>query len=190
MEKVFDSDWRYLKTAADDLESFILAPQDSWPIAGTDRRGGPRDTGRLTIGYLMLARQRLKALPQDDPRQDALREANERIDQVRTRWRANWGRKAEKEFNKRLNLWNNYVNDLLDDTGRQLSGYPEASRWRVMLKFLKDEAARIDPAGIAAVNGLDRRLRTVGRDGPFVWEPEIEPAFPQEDYWYLYLTFS
>jgi hypothetical protein len=190
MEKALESDWRYIKAAVDDLEDFILAPQDSWPVAGTDLRGGPRDTGRLSIGYLMLARERLKALPQDDARQGALRKATERIEQVRARWRANWARKAEKEFNKRLNLWNNYVNELLEDVGRHQSGYSEATRWRVMLKLLQDEVDHLDSGLVSFVQNLDRRLRKAGRVGSFVWEAEVEPAFPREVFWYLYLTFS
>jgi len=190
MEKVFESDWKYISAAVDDLESFILAPQDSWPIAGTDLKGGPRDTGRLTVGYLALARQRLTALPPSHPHQDALRKANERIDQVRSRWRANWGRKAEKEFNKRLNLWNNYVNDLLDDTARHLSGYSDAVRWRVMLKLLEGEVTQMDASISSFLKTLDRRLQKAGRDGAFVWEPEVAPAFPRDPYWYLYLTFA
>jgi hypothetical protein len=190
MDKAFDRDWRYLKMAVEDLEDFILAPQDSWPIAGTDRRGGPRDTGRLTVGYLMLSRQRLTAMPEHDPRQNELREANQRIDQVRSRWQANWSRKARKEFTQRLTLWTNYLNDLLDDHGRHFSGYPEAARWRTMLKYLQEEAGRIAPGGTASVQSLDRRLRSAAKEGSFVWEPEFEPAFPRQEYWYLYITFD
>jgi hypothetical protein len=190
MEKAFDSDWKFLKTAVEDLENFVLAPQDSWPIAGSARQAGPRDTGRLTIGNLMLAKARLDAMPVDDPRQKKLQEANLVIEQVRTRWRANWARKAEKEFKHRLNLWSNYLHDLLDDTGRHASGYPDAVRWRLILKLLLDEVDGIDPAAATSLNGLDRRLQMAGRNGAFVWEPEVEPAFPLPHYWYLYLTFS
>jgi hypothetical protein len=189
MGKAFDSDWKYFKAAVDDLHDFILAPQDSWPLSGSARRGGPRNTGRLTIGNLLLARARLTALPPDDPRQEAIKAENERIQQVRERWRANWARKAEKEFQDRLNLWNTYLNELLEDPIRHASGYSDAVRWRVILHLLLDEADRINPSAAAALNGLDRRLRMAGEDGPFVWEPEFEPAFPRDQYWYLYLKF-
>jgi uncharacterized protein YukE len=189
MEKALESDWKYYQAAVDDLEDFILAPQDSWPLSGAARRAGPRDTGRLTIGNLLLARARLAALAEDSSHHEALKTANDQIQQVRERWRANWARKAEKEFQNRLNLWNTYVNELLDDNARHISGYPDAVRWRVILELLLDEADRIDPGARAALNGLDRRLRVAGKDGPFVWEPEVEPAFPKEQFWYLYLSF-
>jgi hypothetical protein len=186
MEKALASDWKYIKKAVDDLEDFILAPQDSWPIAGTDLKGGPRDTGRLTIGYLLLSRRRLTALAQDDPRHDELRAANQRIDQVHDRWRANWARKAEKEYNKRLNLWNNCVNELLDDPKRHAAGYADGVRWRAMLDLLKGEVSHLDPSLTVFIQSLDRRLQNAGRAGPFVWEAEVMPAFPKEQFWYLY----
>jgi hypothetical protein len=190
MGKAFDSDWKYFEAAVGDLEDYILAPQDSWPLSGAARRGGPRETGRLTIGNLLLARARLQALPQDDPRQEALHQADETLQQVRERWRANWARKAEKEFQNRLNLWTSFIGDLLKDTTRHVSGYPDAVRWRVILQLLLDEADRIDVPAREALNGLDRQLRRTGKEGPFVWDPEIEPAFPREQYWFLYLNFT
>jgi hypothetical protein len=189
MEKALESDWKYYQAAVDDLEEFVLAPQDSWPLSGAARRAGPRDTGRLTIGNLLLARARLEALSDDIPQQEGLKTATDQLEQVRERWRANWARKAEKEFQNRLNLWNNYVNGLLDDAARHASGYPDAVRWRVILQLLHNEVDRIDPGERAALNGLDRRLRVAGKDGPFVWESEVEPAFPKDQHWYLYLSF-
>lgn len=189
MQKAFERDWKFIKKAVDDLEEFILAPQDSWPIAGSDLKGGPRDTGRLTVGYLMLSRWRLTALAQSDAHQDELSEANKRIDQVRARWRANWARKAEKEYHKRLNLWNNCVNELLEDPGRHASGYADAVRWRAMLELLEGEVSHPDPSLIAFIQKLDHRLQNAGRVGAFVWEVEVMPAFPRDQFWYLYFGF-
>jgi len=184
MASEFDGDWNFLKAAVADLESYLISPQLYWPLS-LKGRGADGGIDQLTIGNLLLVMKRLQALPQ----QGDLESLAARVQQIRTQWPANWSRKAGLEFSARLRLWQNFLNDLFKDIGRNASGYPNAARWRANLELIKGDVEYLDPSENDLMVLLDRRLRVVSIPGPFIWEPEVQSSFPVEPYWFLYIAF-
>ncbi len=186
MAKEFEGDRAFLKAAVDELESYLLSPQLYWPLT---LRGHGADGGidQLTIGNLLLVLKRLQALPPSE--QGDLTFLSEKVQDLHTRWQANWSRKAGQEFSARLKLWQNFLNDLFKNIGRNASGYPNAARWRAILQLLRSDADNLNPSENDLMVLLDRRLTVVSIPGPFIWEPEVQSSFPIEPYWFLYIEF-
>ena len=101
------------------------------------------DLPRLTPGNLCLARARLSVQGELDENQD-YRQTIERIDQIRNKWRVNWGKKAEQEFSERLRLWKAYIVEELEEEHVK-ADYVVQVRTRTILELLRDEILRVNP---------------------------------------------
>nr|BAL56945.1 hypothetical protein HGMM_F45G04C18 [uncultured Chloroflexota bacterium] len=167
-------DRAYLQVALDELETYLLSNELYWQLS-TRNNALPR----LTIGQLLLTRLRLSARGLLSPADES------RWTSVRQRWRAAWEKKASHEFNSRLNLWKNYLEDYFESPSNYAADYPGEVRQRVILELLTQEISAPLPQA-AMLTVLDERLRTVLIPGPFVWEEELGAVFPKETWWYLY----
>ncbi len=108
-----------------------------------------------------------------------------RLEDQRHRWRAAWEKKAQREFRSRLNLWRNYLEDYFEAPSAHAPDYPYEVRHRVLLELLRHEIAAPLPES-QELEQMDDRLRAVFVPGPFLWEADLQHAFPQETWWYLY----
>lgn len=190
MAKLLEQDWQFVRAGAEDLQHYLLSPELYWPLAGVSRGGSQERLLQFTLGNLELSQARLAAVRWPERDQTELNGLNEKIAAVHDRWKANWARKAEREQTARLKLWQAYLNDLLSETGRRASGYAFEVRLRAILHLLSDDTDGLEPAEQEVLSGLDARLRGKTETGPFVWEPEVQPGFPGELYWYLYVVVS
>lgn len=169
-----ETDLLYFRTALDELEPYLLSNELYW-VLGVPHISLPR----LTLGNLLLTRLRLQArhaLPPDEEM---------RLDHLRQRWRAAWEKKARREFNSRLNLWRNYLEDYFESPANYAADYPQEVRSRVLMELLRPEIAAPLPEE-ELLHALDARLRTAFIPGPFIWEAEMSAVFPAETWWYLY----
>ena len=55
-----------------------------------------------------------------------------------------------------------------------------------MVELLRRDAGDLPDQEISRLVGQDHRLRARFVPGEFVWEPELQQAFPQTEFWYLY----
>jgi hypothetical protein len=180
----FEGDWIFLKTAAPDLQDYILSNEIYWTLRPAQRAPGGVQLPQLSIGNLLLSQERLMAAGE----QAGLAEIQSRVRAVREEWRANWGRKADQEFRSRLNLWQQYLRELRSD-GRPSAGfYAREVRNRAILELLGSELSTGAPAAAEQeqLTMLDGILRGLGRPGPFVWEPELADGFNQDAFWFLF----
>lgn len=159
------------------FDDFVISDEVFWSL---------RDVRfpQLSIGGLALYARRVAALGAGDPDTAALladyeRKANE--------WRSNLRRKAPAEVRARLNSLRWFLEDCPDRPACR-DYYPNEIAARVYLHGLlpllgtsEDDDALRDQ--VAAVDGRLRRLLV---SGAFVWEPDLQPAFPEQDFWYLY----
>jgi hypothetical protein len=163
----------YLQNGAQELETYLLSQELYWAL--------PANLPRLTIGNLLLTQLR-----QNSP---ASRASISKIESIRTKWRTNWQNKARREFENRLRLWSNYLQDYTKDAHRYGADYQGEVRLRAILELLLHEIEN-PPGERAALNGLDATLKAHFQPGDFIWKSELAPAFDPQTYWFLYGTLK
>ena len=182
-------DLRYLNCGVEQLESYLLSREIYWPV-GAQQPAGEPPYPQLTLGGLLLARQRLGASARSSGERAELSRVEKEMDAQHAHWQVSWGKKAAHEFRARLTLWGNFLEEYRQNEAANFDRYAyEASR-RVMLHLLKANAEDIPAAELDLLAGLDQLLRAVLLTGDFIWEPILAPAFPPDPYWYLYGTLG
>jgi len=176
-----DRDLAYLRLAVPDLEDFVLSKDLFWPLPGGVASLTSPGMNQLSLGGVLLCRARIAGL-NGSQAGDLLH----RMDEIRERWRSNWEKKAAREFRSRVELWKKALEELLDPAKGAFSAYPSQVQLRVMLELLGREfdASALPEAEV--LRELDRRFKAGTQDGPFVWEPPLQDAFPAEIFWFLY----
>ncbi|KAA3642336.1 MAG: hypothetical protein DWQ07_25215 [Chloroflexi bacterium] len=170
------NDLDYLREAAGQLKDYLLSDQLFWPVGG-------QHAPQLTPGNLLLAKQRLQACSLTDGQQTKLADLNQQVDDLKAQWRSAWEKKAATEFTSRLRQWGHVMDELAQKKG--LAYFGNEVRLRVLLELLKDEVQIIE-AELTVLNNLDGRLRPQIGEGDFIWAAELQPGFPEEQYWFLY----
>lgn len=183
----FENDWAYLQAALGDLQEYILSNNLYWPLRLAPLPGSAK-TPQLTPGNLALTLLRLSCGPLSSRQAGALADLSQRVQAVRDDWRANWERKSAKEFSSRLNLWQQYLRELRGDPRGHAAYFANEVTQRAVLHLLRAETLNVISAHeeeqLAMLDGL---LRGLSQPGPFVWEESLQKAFPQPDYWFLYV---
>jgi hypothetical protein len=181
----FTYDRNFIQAAIEELEPFLLSDSLYWSLVLQARQDEP-PYPRLTLGSLLIARQRLEVLAASSKeRAEALKLARE-LDTYRARWLVRWQGKASQEYSSRLRQWENYLNEYRQDPDSQAAYYPYEVRWRVMISLLAADASAIMEAERQSLAGLDAAIRAVLEPGEFVWDSGMQAAFPREPFWYLY----
>jgi hypothetical protein len=181
----FEYDLRYLQAGADQLEDYLLAPDLYWPVGVGAPKGEP-PYPQLTLGGLLLARQRLVATAQTPAKQSDLFHLEGQLEALRNRWRTAWGKKARQDFHARLNLWRDFLEEYREKPSAHYDRYAYEVGRRAQLHLLAPETVDLPPAETDTLNGLDKLLRAIFRPGAFVWEMRLTSSFPPTTYWYLY----
>ena len=181
----FEYDLRYLQAGIDQLETYLLAKDLYWP-PGISALSTETPYPQLTIGGLLLSLKRLQAAARSADQQAALAEVERKLDDVHTRWRVAWEKKADQDFHARLNLWRDFLEDYRDHPSAHYDRFPYEVGRRVQLELLKDNTGEIPAAEANMLDGLDGLLRSVFTPGQFVWDEYLAPSFPQQPFWYLY----
>lgn len=168
----------FLVAAAHELKDYLLSATLNWPV-------GQRDSlPPLSPGALLLSLKCSESAPADP----ALTAARRQIDEVMQQWRAAFARKAELDYDQRLNLWVNALPTLLQPGGERQARFAWHARWRAMLTLLEPYAPNAVDKNQARLAGADALLRGASRPGTFVWAAGQERFFPQNLFWYLYLV--
>ena len=183
--KTFEYDLRYLKEGIEELESYLLSEQLFWPL---EARTEPGEAAypNLTLGNLLLVEARLKARPMTLAQQAQLGALLPQLEQVRSRWRSAWSKKALHSLHNRLKMWRDFLDEYTKAPEAHADRYPYEVQRRVMLALLAGEAEQAPPEVNDLIGKLDALLRAVLMKGDFIWEPELQAGFPEETYWYLY----
>jgi len=177
-------DLGYLKAGLSELEDYLLSNQLYWTLGGSPPPGEPIYP-QLTIGTLLLTIMRLQAREGDGYEKEYLDELNE-LKVIEHQWKSAWIQKAIREFDARLNLWRNYIDDYRNFPEDNYDRYAfEVSR-RVMIDLLQPYLDKSSTHNYQILPELDAILRINFIPGTFIWEKEIEQGFPRANYWFLY----
>jgi len=180
-----DVDRVFLENSLIELPDFILSKEIYWPIGIQGSRQIASKLPQLSLGNIRLASARLVA------GQNASEDAHliSAIDQVFTKWRSNWAKKAALEYASRLNLWKDRLAELISDPSQAIYRYE--IRLRVILDFLKEDLLLEPPRPQGELlAGLDARLQAATIASDFIWDSEIQDGFPPERFWYLYRSLK
>lgn len=176
-------DLRYLQAGLAELQSYLLSDELFWPVNASSEVGEP-PYPKLTPANLLYYRARLAARPHENVAGRAEVEAG--LDALITQWRSHWKAKLGREFSSRLRQWLHYVNEVHEKPQTQAPFYATEVRLRALLGLLEAALGKDLPPEASLLAAADSRLRTHFEPGPFVWEAELQAAFPQPAYWFLY----
>lgn len=184
-----DEDRAYLQAALPELEAYLLSA-DTYRQLDVSYHGSSLPA--LSLGNVLLSRARLEgsqgehaAVPPVGTKDEGLLT---QLDELRAQWASHWEQKAAQELRARLRLWQDYLEELAQNPNDHAAGYSYQVRQRAIIELLKTETTEQVPAEIDRLARLDDRLRGLTQPAPFVWEPELQAAFPSGSYWFLYRT--
>jgi hypothetical protein len=180
-----DYDLLYLQSGLLDLQGYLLSRELFWPIGASAPPGEP-PFPRMTLGNLLLSHRRLQAQPLSENQRAEYERLSQRLEGTRKEWRVAWGQKAQREVSTRLGLWRDFIEDYRKKPQANADRYTYEVSRRVVIELLLPEAESIPSEEQELLNGMDGMLRAVLEKRPFIWDENLEPAFPQDRYWFLY----
>jgi hypothetical protein len=163
-------DIQFLTESLPQLQDYLLSNELYWPLSNS--------LPQLTIGSVLLTLARL-----DVTRPDNTRKFRAELEPIQMRWRAAWEKKAAREMAQRLQLWSQYLSDYRY-APESAGSYPMEVRGRAILQLLLPEVP--DAPEKTALAELDAMLKMRLVSGKFVWEADLQAAFPMTDFWFLY----
>jgi hypothetical protein len=146
----------------------------------------------LTVGALLMRLRRLRALGEalNDGQRAALGEIETQTETVRREWTLHFSEKMVKEANSRLRAIEQYFKECEDDLRLCAGAYlPEALRRTIV----QDLAAALESYDLPvtdlqrSMRAVDGKLRRYTEPSAFIWAAALQPAYPQQPYWWLYV---
>jgi hypothetical protein len=152
----------------------------------------PNDLPRLTVGGLLMRLHRLEALRDllMARQQETVDDALQRLNQVRKEWPLAVSSKVTQELKSRLNALGQAISECEENKRTCRENYPSDMEKRVIIELLKDELQAHDKwtdEVKGALSNLDNRIRRVAEKDDFCWDKRVEPAYPREKFWFLYM---
>ena len=166
-----EDDLRFLKEAVPQLQEYLLSNELYWPLSGS--------LPRLTPGSLLLTLARLAIQAPFEASK-----VESQVQNICAKWRSAWEKKVAREIANRLRLWSQFLSDYVNAPDQNLDSYRTEARGRAILQLLLAEQP--DAPEKTALVELDAVLKSCLVPGEFIWEPELQAAFPKGTFWYLY----
>jgi hypothetical protein len=181
-----DHDVRAAEAMAARLTPYIYEPALYGPMPG--------ELPRLTVGGLLMRLNRLSAISDllSSTQQKALDTARRQFEDVRQEWAVAYEGRLKQELQSRLKALEQFIADC-DEAPRLCADlYPSEIEKRVIAEALIDEATArnvLSPTVRARLTGIDSHLHRLARASDhFVWDTRLEPAYPRDKFWFLYVT--
>ncbi len=152
----------------------------------------PGDLPKLTFGGLLMRLHRLSVIANNllSPQQQAtLHKAQEELDKVRKEWPTAYEKKLARELRMRITAVEQFIAECGESVRACAENYPSGIEKRVIAEHLKSEAESRNalPTELkSALSSADAKLRRYVKAGEFIWDERLEPAYPQDKFWFLY----
>jgi hypothetical protein len=172
-----------LEQMADGMEEYLKSDVLFWSLSRTDMP-------QLTLGGYLMRQRRLLLLRRllDEAEQERLDRAVFQYRQATADRLVRWEEKAHQELQARLRQWQEHLRDIRHKQTHV--NYATAAEVRTMIADFLDEMSeppyQLDADIPRRLNALDQELKNHLRPGDFVWPEEWQPAYPREEYWWLY----
>ena len=155
-------DLQYLIAGVPQLQDYLLSEQLYYPLSLA--------LPQLTLGGILLSLARMGT---------QAAEFKTQVEVVHSKWRSAWEAKSIREVEARSRLWFDYLSEYREDPKAGGRLYSQNVRYRAMMGLL----GKIE-------DDSDAFVKSVFKEGGFVWEEECAPNFPRETFWYLYGTLK
>ncbi len=175
---------------AEGLETYVLGDQVYGSVGGGFFTGGAMPS--LTIGALLMRARRLRALEEElnATQRAELDGVEAEIERVHKEWALHFSQKIEREASSRLKAMGYFFDEMRDDPKTGANAYlPEALRRTIIKELdLAMQAYGIDRGDLPQrLNSTDSALRRYTEPSSFIWSAALEPVYPKNDYWWLYV---
>ena len=173
-----------LEAMAAEMDEYLRSDVLFWPLSGSG------DLPRLTLGGYLMRQHRLLELRDllDMEEQERLHAAIAQYHDALEEKVVRLEKKAHEELEARRRQWREYLRDA--ERGAGISYYPSAVETRDMIEALiaqmRVSPYQLQPEIPQKLALLDRQLRRHWQPGDFIWPPEWQPAYPSEEYWWLF----
>jgi len=176
------------KALADNLLPYVYGEE---LYGSVDGMFGSASMPSLTIGALLLRLRRLHALEASltDTQKALLASIDAQNESVHKEWTLHYNNKLLTEANSRLKVIERYFNDCTEDPRSCANNYlPEALRRTIVEDILAalERYNASTPELERAAKSVDSGLRRFVQPAEFIWAKELQPAYPQDAYWWLY----
>ncbi|MDX1688071.1 MAG: hypothetical protein R3248_08820 [Candidatus Promineifilaceae bacterium] len=181
--KKLKQDLEVLEEMAGLIDEYLRSDVLFYPTSRTDL---PKVTlgGYLMRQYRLLQLRDLLDMEEQSRLHDAIGQYNSALDEKIVRFET----KAHTELEARLRQWQEYLSEV--KRGVNIAYYESAVDTRAMIEALVAQL-RVPPYELdeeipRSLALLDRELSRVWERGEFVWPREWKPAYPRDEYWWLY----
>lgn len=183
-----EADLETLRTFLSEFDPYLKSDVIFWPISGRSLTG--KRTPALTLGGLLLVRRTLSGTrSQFSPEQSTeYNQLEAQANALFSRWPVNIEKKALQEISSRLNVWAAALDECGEHPAACAQNYSSVVNSRVYLALLFPSVAKLPEAGKSRnrLSTLDIRLHNLIIPGDFIWEAALAPAFPRDEFWFLY----
>jgi hypothetical protein len=181
----FQYELRFLEAGLDNLESYLLSNDLYWP-PGIQANYGEPPYPSLTPGSILLAKKKAEIQIKESIHKTRMDTCQVRWEQITSQWKVAWNKKSELDFQARLRLWRDFLDDLREKPEAHSDRYRYEITRRVQQQLLQTQQIQLEAEQITMLSILDKRLRTILKPGLFIWETDLEVGFPPDEFWYLY----
>lgn len=182
-------DLAVLAAEVDELEEYIIKG-DVYRTLRVQTPSGIQMV-QMSAGDLLTRLYRLEAVREQlSPEQrsrikDLALAARSTIYSLRTRFHD----LLKREIKTRLDSLNWFLDDVVGDPKRARVEYPFEIRNRQRIQLMAEELAEdLTPELKQQIARVDDRLRLTAKPAGFLWDNQLEPIFPRERFWYLYVS--
>ncbi|MFO7537855.1 MAG: hypothetical protein R6X32_07320 [Chloroflexota bacterium] len=193
LQKKLRHDLEVIETMAEKMDAYLDSDSLFWNM-------GP-GIPALTLGGFLMRQYRLDALKDKltAAEQERFLAAAQQVNGILAERVVAFEKKAHHEIESRLRQWQEYLRDRdWESSPRQMKAhqqrYATAVEARAMLAALTETLQtppyQLDKQVPQRLESLDQRQRGQWQDGEFVWTEGLEPAYPQDEFWWLYGRFS
>ncbi|HYO89657.1 MAG TPA: hypothetical protein VER79_13485 [Candidatus Limnocylindrales bacterium] len=185
-----EQDLNEAKKMVEGLETYVLGDQVYGSVGGGFFTGGALPS--LTIGALLLRVRRLRARDGELSlqRRSELDGIEAEIERVHREWTLHFNQKIEREAASRLKAMGQYFEEMREDPRTGANAYlPEALRRTIIAELAQAiETYGIDPGDLPQrISSTDASLRRYTEPALFIWSSSLEPIYPKQPYWWLYV---
>jgi hypothetical protein len=185
-----ERDLDVVEAAAADLKDYLLSSTLYWTLSAKPRPASPLP--KSTLGAILFRLHRLDALVDrlDSGQRQRFRAVRRQVADELEHWHVQAEAKALLDLKSRIRAWAAFLEELADNPRRYVPEYPTQAEGRTVMAVLLGYAgSAADRSGhTARVRSLDVTLRDITSQGDFVWAAAMQPAFPRDDFWWLYVT--
>ena len=180
-----------VRAMAEELEDYIIN-DDLYRTISVRLPAGDQML-QMTGGDLLTRLYRLQGEREQlsSEQQSTLDELKQQVDTTIYSLRTRFHKRLEREIKARLDSLRWFLDDCASDVQRCHVEFPFEMRNRQRIEEAMKELDGPLPDDLRkSLRAVDERIRLVADSSAFLWDDRLQPLFPAETYWYLYLRPS